>query len=349
MPAPSAHDVDGRTLAEAYDVALLDLDGVVYIGSTPVEHAAEALKRVRAGGMGLAFVTNNASRPPAAVAAHLTDIGVTAFETEVITSAQAAARLLAEDLPAGAKVLVVGGEGLNVALREQGLTPVGSLDEDPVAVVQGFAPGVDWRALAEAAYAVQRGLPWVASNLDRTIPTACGLAPGNGMLVEAVQVAVGRAPVAAGKPEPPMHREAVLRSGASRPLVVGDRLDTDIEGAFRAGVDSLLVLTGVTGPEELVFAPAEHRPTYVGYDLRSLHERPGALDVAAGQRTCGEWSAAVESNRLVMWHEQSKGGHPDGLDALRAACGAVWSAGPDGLDRQSVVDALSAAQPLNCS
>nr|WP_216853857.1 HAD-IIA family hydrolase [Phytoactinopolyspora halotolerans] len=338
------------TLAQMYDVALLDLDGVVYVGSKPVEHAADALHGARADGMRLAFVTNNASRPPFVVAEHLTEIGVTAFDNEVITSAQAAARLLAERLPEGSRVLVVGGEGLAVALREQGLTPVLSLEEAPEAVVQGFAPTVDWRALAEATYAVRQGLLWVASNLDRTIPTARGIAPGNGTLVEAVRVASGRDPIAAGKPEPPMHREAVLRTGADRPLVVGDRLDTDIEGACRGGVDSLLVMTGVCTPEELLFAPPEHRPTYLGGDLRALHEPPDRLAVAAGSTRSGSWEAAVEDAALKLRRRSDDAEHGgadhedagrDGVDALRAACGAVWAAGTEHVDRGSVAEVIA--------
>ncbi|MGH8826024.1 MAG: HAD-IIA family hydrolase, partial [Jiangellaceae bacterium] len=265
------------SLARSYDVALLDLDGVVYVGAEPVAHAPESLRAARVAGMHLAFVTNNAARTPEVVAEHLTSIGVNASSDEVVTSAQAAARVLDELLPAGSRVLVVGGDGLVAALAERGLTPVTSADADPAAVVQGFAPDVSWRLLAEGSYAVAAGLPWVASNVDRTIPTARGRAPGNGALVDAVRAATGREPVVAGKPEPPMHRETVLRTGARHPLVVGDRLDTDIEGANRAGVDSLLVFTGVTDPAELISAPPLLRPTYIGLDLRALAAEPESL------------------------------------------------------------------------
>ncbi|AYY15524.1 HAD-IIA family hydrolase [Actinobacteria bacterium YIM 96077] len=318
-----------------YDVALLDLDGVVYVGEAPVEHAAQALREARARDMRLAFVTNNASRTPAIVAAHLTRIGIHASEQEVVTSAQAAARLLAEQLPRDARVLVVGGAGLHEAVRERGLAPVTSLEEDTQAVVQGFSPDVDWRALAEGAYAVARGLPWVASNIDRTIPTARGVAPGNGALVDAVRAATGRDPVVAGKPEPPMHREAMVRTGAHRPLVVGDRLDTDIDGARRAGSDSLLVLTGVTSPEELVMAPPQLRPTYVGADLRALHQQAPQLGVEPGRDQCGGWTATIEAGTMHLHRSAVDGTDTDevpefgtsgvDLDALRAVCGAAWA------------------------
>nr|WP_233507462.1 HAD-IIA family hydrolase [Jiangella anatolica] len=362
-----------QPLTQTYDVALLDLDGVVYVGAHPVPHAPEALQRARADGMRLAFVTNNASRPPERVAGHLTEIGVEARPDEVVTSAQAAARLLAERLPSGSKVLVVGGEGLEVALREQDLVPVSGADDGPVAVVQGFSPQVGWPLLAEGTYAVASGLPWIATNTDPVVPTDRGRAPGNGTLVDAIRTATGREPVVAGKPEPPMHREAMLRSGATRPLVVGDRLDTDIEGANAAEVDSLLVLTGVTDPIDLVMAPPQLRPTYVGLDLRALQLLPEVLTVRAGEATAGDWHAVIDDGRLRLTRDAAGdggGGEPgaggpapgvdDGeLDALRAACGAVWAAadsaapagttGGEAVDRASIQAALDAARITRAS
>ncbi|WP_436789436.1 HAD-IIA family hydrolase [Yinghuangia sp. YIM S10712] len=323
---PRGDDVGGLSEpvvpAEAYDVALLDLDGVVYTGQRAVPHAPEALERARAAGMTLAFVTNNASRTPEAVAAHLTEIGVPAGPTDVVTSAQAAARLVAERFPAGSPVLAVGGEGLVEALRERGLVPVVSAADEPVAVVQGFAPGVGWALLAEASYAVGAGAPWIASNLDLTIPTERGIAPGNGALVGVVRAATGAEPVVAGKPELPLHRESMLRTGAKRPLVVGDRLDTDIEGAVAGGVDSLLVMTGVTDVRALLAAPAQSRPTYVAADLRALlGPLPRAVPGAGGGWVCGGWCARVDGDGP----ELSGGG--DAYDGLRAVCAAVWDAG----------------------
>src|SRR5215470_6632364 len=143
--------------ASRYDVALLDLDGVVYLGRHPIPGAAEALGKAAASGMRPAFVTNNASRTPAAVAAQLTALGVPAGAQDVITSAQAAARLLTERLPPGAPVLVVGGIGLRVAVRERGLRPVSVASECPAAVVQGYTPGLTYELLAEGALAVAAG------------------------------------------------------------------------------------------------------------------------------------------------------------------------------------------------
>lgn len=313
-----------RPLCEFYDVALLDLDGVVYVGENAVPTAPAALAKAASAGLRLAFVTNNASRTPASVAAHLTELEVPATAEQVVTSAQAAATLVAELVPVGAAVLVVGGEGLHAALRERALVPVLSADDEPMAVVQGFSPDVGWRQLTEAVLALRRDIPWIACNLDLTIPTPRGRAPGNGTLVNVVRAASGREPVVAGKPELPLHAEAVRRTGARNPLVVGDRLDTDIEGAVRAGTPSLLVLTGVTGARELLDAPVGMRPTFVSADLDGLlqsHETPVLQGATWSFRG---WSARVEKSSV----EVSGVGEP--VDALRVACAAAWSIEPTG-------------------
>ncbi|MGW2295922.1 HAD hydrolase-like protein [Streptomyces violaceorubidus] len=313
----------GRALHEAYDTALLDLDGVVYAGGHAIAHAVDSLAAARDGGMRLAYVTNNALRTPDAVAAHLTELGIPTGAEDVITSAQAVARLIAEQLPSGARVLVIGGEGLRVALRERGLEPVESAEDDPAAVVQGFGgPELPWGRFAEACYAIARGVPWYASNTDLTIPGARGIAPGNGAAVEVVRIATGAEPQVAGKPLPPMHRETILRTGARRPLVVGDRLDTDIEGAFNGEVDSLLVLTGVTDGAQLLAAPPQHRPTYVDADLRGLLTgQPDVTGDAEGGFGCGGWTAKAGGERLEL------DGDGAALDGLRALCAAAWTAG----------------------
>ncbi|MDT9686446.1 HAD-IIA family hydrolase [Streptomyces sp. TRM76323] len=322
----SAPGGSATALSAAYDTALLDLDGVVYAGGEAIPHAVEALGEARADGMHLAYVTNNALRTPDAVAAHLTELGVPAEPDDVITSAQAVARLVADQLPQGARVLVIGGEGLRVALRERGLVPVESADDDPAAVVQGYGgPELPWGRFAEASYAIARGLPWYASNTDLTIPGARGIAPGNGAAVEVVRIATGAEPQVAGKPLPPMHRETILRTGARRPLVVGDRLDTDIEGAYNGGVDSLLVLTGVTAPAELLAARPEHRPTYVDADLRGLLTGQPEVTGAPGDGfRCGGWTAVADGDALAL------DGSGEPMDGLRALCAAAWSRAGDG-------------------
>ncbi|NJP69053.1 HAD hydrolase-like protein [Streptomyces spiramenti] len=326
-------------LAERHDTALLDLDGVVYVGGAAVEHAVPSLLTAARGGMRLAYVTNNAARTPEVVAAHLAELGLPAVPSEVVTSAQAVARLVSEAVPAGSRVLYAGAEGLRSALAERGLVPVESADEEPVAVVQGYGgPELPWGRLVEAALAVGRGLPWFASNTDLTIPTPRGVGPGNGAAVEVVRIGSGgtREPVVAGKPQPPMHRESVIRTGARTPLVVGDRLDTDIEGAHNGGVDSLLVLTGVTDAAALVAAPPHHRPTYVAADLRGLLAPiPGPVDEGGAWR-CGGMRAAVDGGTLVLT------GRGQPLDGLRALCAAAWSTSPDGPSGLDAAEAVAA-------
>ncbi|MFF3399624.1 HAD-IIA family hydrolase [Streptomyces sp. NPDC002659] len=326
----------GTALSEAYDTALLDLDGVVYAGGEAIAHAVDSLLTAREGGMHLAYVTNNALRPPEAVAEHITELGVPTDAADVINSAQAVARLISEQVPAGSRVLVIGGEGLRVALRERGLEPVESADDDPAAVVQGYGgPDLTWGRFAEACYAIVRGVPWFASNTDLTIPSARGIAPGNGAAVEVVRIATGAEPQVAGKPLPPMHKETILRTGARRPLVVGDRLDTDIEGAFNGGVDSLLVLTGVTDGAQLLAAPPEHRPTYVDADLRGMLTGQPEVAETDGGFVCGGWTASVRDGALALDGE----GEP--LDGLRALCAAAWTQAGDGVCTLDAGKALS--------
>lgn len=318
--------VDGsdRPLAERHDVALLDLDGVLYVGPDAVPGTPDAVAAAVRAGLRPAFVTNNASRTPATVAAHLSELGIPATEDDVVTSAQAAATLVAAAVPPGASVLVVGGEGLRAALTERGLRPTASAD-GAAAVVQGFAPEVTWTLLAEGAYAVRAGLPWVASNLDATVPTPRGIAPGNGALVDLVARVTGRRPdAAAGKPETPLHEEAVRRTGARDPLVVGDRLDTDIEGAVRAGVPSLLVMTGVARPRDLLTATEQCRPTYVARGLADglLEPHPAVRSQPDGGWTCGGWTARRRQDDLELT------GAGDALDGLRAAAVATWAGEP---------------------
>jgi glycerol-1-phosphatase len=306
---------------EVYDLALLDLDGVVYVGPDAVPGAPEALDAVRAEGLKLAYVTNNASRPPETVADHLTELGVPARPDEVVTSAQAAAAILAKRLPRGGRVLVVGGEGLYRALTEAGLEPVGSMADHPLAVTQGFGPDVGWRLLAEGTRAVRAGLPWIATNRDLTVPTPYGPAPGNGTLVNAVATAAEAEPEVAGKPQPPLFQEAARRYGSTKPLVIGDRLDTDLEGARAAGMDGLLVLTGVTTATVALTAEPARRPHLISRDLRGLLEpHPEPERDADGVWRCRDAAVRVDSGRDVAVHAAGA----DPIDLLRAACAAVW-------------------------
>ena len=316
-------------LDQVFDVALLDLDGVVYRGHDPVPHAAEALARARHAGMRLSFVTNNALRPPDEVARRIAAVGVEADPKDVATSAQAAARLLAERLPSGAKVLVAGGEGLRLAVRERGLVPVSRADESPAAVVSGYDPELDYARLSEAVLAIFAGALWIASNTDATVPTERGLLPGAGALVAFIAAATKVTPQVAGKPQRALHEEAASRSGAIRPLVVGDRLDTDIEGANAVGAPSLLVLTGIATLEELVTAAPHARPTFLADDLRGLLRPATGVTVAGTSARCGGWQCEQQDG-VLSWSGSAVEGD-DGLDAFRAGVALAWSLADEGL------------------
>ncbi len=256
--------------ARAYDVLLLDLDGTVYLGGQVIEHAPPVLAAVAELGVRNMFVTNNASRSPAEVAVALTDMGMPATAADVLTSPQAAATMLADSHPAGSPVLIIGAAALADAVTAVGLRSVTEAAERPVALVQGHSPDTGWRQLAEGCIALRAGVDWVACNVDSTLPSDRGLLPGNGSMVAALVTATGRRPRVAGKPNRPLLDEAVRRAGAQAPLVVGDRLDTDIEAGITAGLPSLLVLTGVSTAADLLAAAPECRPTLLALDLRGL-------------------------------------------------------------------------------
>lgn len=307
------------TLLSGYDGLLLDLDGVVYVGPAAVPHAVASLTQASEH-VSTGYVTNNASRPAAAVAEHLRGLGLDLQDDQVVTSAQVAAAIVRRRLGAGARVLAVGGPGVGVSLRAAGLDVVASADDGPQAVVQGYGPEVGWTDLAEVAHAVNAGAWWVATNRDLTIPTARGIAPGNGTLVAAVRAAVDVDPDVAGKPEPVAFTESARAIGSTHPLVVGDRIDTDIEGAVAAGADALLVLTGVHHLPDLVDLGPASRPTHVGHDLRALHAPPLLVEVGDDEATCG-----AERVRLAAGVVDPVGSAGDRLAAAWAGLRLVWA------------------------
>ncbi|MGY2077421.1 HAD-IIA family hydrolase [Blastococcus sp. SYSU DS0828] len=321
--------------ARLYDVALLDLDGVVYVGPDAVPGVPAALAGARAAGMRLGFVTNNAARTPEQVAAHLTELGVPAGASDVITSSQAAATVVAGLLDPAARVLPVGGPGVAAALEAAGLTVVASADDHPEAVVQGYGREVGWAQLAEAVVAVRNGARHIATNADASIPSPRGPLPGNGAMVAVVRQVTGCEPLVTGKPDPAMHAECVRRTAAERPLVVGDRLDTDIEGARRAGAASLLVFSGVTDPATLLAAGPDHRPDLLAADAAGmLHAHP-AVTVEGRTWRCGGWTVqraeggdALELRGPDAGPPQRGAAASDDLDGLRALCVAHWAAHP---------------------
>jgi len=304
-------------LDESYDLAMLDLDGVVYIGPDAVPGAPAHIAAARTAGMRVAFITNNAARTPRTVSEQLRELGVEAEEADVVTSAQAAARVLVDRLGEGGRVAVLGADGLEQAVVEAGLVPV-HVEDEADAVVTGYGPDVRWRHIMRAAVRIRDGLWWVAANTDMTIPTAFGVAPGHGVLVETVRRFSGVEPVVAGKPARPLLDETVRRCGGTRPLMVGDRLDTDIAGAQVAGVDSLLVMTGVTGLAELIAAEPDERPTYIAADLGGLAGRHPVPEVRDEEVGLGGWRARIVDGGLRV----DGAGGPD--DWWRVVAVAGW-------------------------
>jgi glycerol 3-phosphatase-2 len=319
MPQPTPLD--------GIDLILADLDGVIYTGPHAIPYAVESINSAAAR-IQVGYITNNASRTAASVAEHLTSLGLNVAENDVVTSPQAAVKLLADLVPAGSTILVIGGAGLVDVVTKAGFCATDSADDNPAAVVQGFAQEVGWKQLAEASFAIQRGgIPWVATNTDWTIPVERGIAPGNGTLVSAVHTATGILPVVAGKPEVAIFHQAVSRFGASSPLFIGDRLDTDILGANRAGIPSVMVLTGVDHAKQVIAAGAELRPRFLLQDLRGLSEPYPVVE--AGEDSDGSVITKVgdaivrrRAQRIIVEHAGESG-----IDLLRAGAAAVWTSG----------------------
>lgn len=306
-------------LAQQYDCLLLDLDGTVFRGHEPTVGAVETLADIESR---ILFVTNNASRSAAQVADHLCDLGFAASPADVVTSAQSAARLLAEQLPSGAKVLVIGTDSLAGEVSGVGLEPVREWSEEPVAVVQGHSPETGWQNLAEAALAIRSGALWIAANVDKTLPSERGLLPGNGSMVAALRTATDTEPQVAGKPAPALMADALSRGNFDTPLVVGDRLDTDIAGANAAQLPSLMVLCGVNSAADAVWATADERPVFLAEDLRALTAQD-ADTLRIGPHA--GWQAEVTDDAITVTTTGSDPG--DSLSALRTVAAAVWAAG----------------------
>ena len=304
-----------KPIAQQYDCLLLDLDGTVFRGAQPTHGAVQSLAEVHSRKL---FVTNNASRSADEVAAHLRKLGFTATGEDVVTSAQSAAHLLAGELPPDSRVLIVGTESLANEVAAVGLRPVRRWEDNPVAVVQGLSMTIGWSDLAEAALAIRAGALWVAANVDPTLPTERGLLPGNGSLVAALRTATGAEPKIAGKPAPTLLTDAVARGDFHAPLVIGDRLDTDIEGANAAKLPSLMVLSGVSTARDAVYAEPVQRPTYIGHDLRSLHQ-DGRL-LAVGPQP--GWRVDVGDEAVTVSANGDRQG--DDLSIVRAVASAVW-------------------------
>lgn len=320
MPSRAAAPASsGDVVVAGYDALFLDLDGVIFVGTKPVRYAHESVDRARAEfGKTIRFITNNASRPPQGTVEVLEAVGVSAQIDEIVSSAQIAAAYLREHLEPGAQVLVVGGQGLIDALKVENLKPVSELTNETVAIVQGFDPGVSWRDLATASFAVERGLLWVGTNPDMTIPTGRGIAPGNGSLIQAVSNATGKTPVIMGKPFPTGIHIAAQQCNARSPIMIGDRLDTDIEAGVAAGIDTALVMTGVTNVADLCTAPEHQRPTFVLSDLRGLFGIYRHPEHDGQQVKSGGWVVQLGKGGPQIVNQGDSA--IDGIRALATAC-----------------------------
>jgi glycerol 3-phosphatase-2 len=311
-----------EALAGAYDLALLDLDGVVYLLSQPIPEAAATIAALPGLDCEPVFVTNNASRSPETVAGALRGMDIPAQPGEVLTSAQVVASGILERIGKGGKVLVSGSTALRAAVADAGL----ALEDDPKAaqaVAFGLTPETTWRSLADATIAVRNGAFWATSNVDATLPTPDGPLPGTGALVGAMTIALGKGPdLVAGKPEQPIYRAALARKPGGRAIMVGDRPDSDIEGANRAGIDSILVFTGVASPRQALALPPEQRPTYLGWSLAALtepHPEPDWND-AVDRIACGGWTASLDGADIRLSGQGAE------LDAWRVLCELSWAA-----------------------
>jgi HAD superfamily hydrolase (TIGR01450 family) len=303
-----------------FDVLLADLDGVVYEGTRAISGAPEAISELSKAGVSIGYVTNNSSRRPEAIAEQLAGFGVIVSPEDIIGSGKTGVELLATLIPAGSKVLVVGGEGLRARVLEGGFEIAASSEDKPAGVIQGFAPDVSWKDLAEAAYSIQNGAKWVATNQDWTLPQEKGMAPGNGTLVSAVHTAVGELPLVAGKPEAAIFNSAVKHFQAKSPLFIGDRIDTDITGANRAGIASVLVMTGVSTRKEVLGIKAEGRPNFIIGSMAELLKPYDEPKKTKRGFSCKGVEVELLGNRVMVSQ-----GDPRSIGALRAACAVVYA------------------------
>ncbi|OFP64648.1 HAD family hydrolase [Corynebacterium sp. HMSC074C01] len=303
------------SILKTHDSLLLDLDGTVWEGGQALQCVVDV---VNSCGIPAVYVTNNASRSPQTVAGMLGEIGLETDAQHVVTSAQAVVKIAREELPAGAKVLVIGADSFRSLAREAGFDVVHSADDKPAAVLQGMDKSVGWEQLSEGALAISHGAKFFASNLDTSLPTERGMAVGNGSLVAAIVSTTGVEPISAGKPEPAMFTQAAKLVGSTKPLAVGDRLDTDIVGGNNAAMDTFHVLTGVSRELALIEATAEERPDFIGagfheLSLSAAQARPGSQ---------GGFRARFDGYDIVLQGGNEKS---TSIEALRTVLEVAWA------------------------
>ncbi len=244
---------------KSYKGYLIDLDGTMYRGTEQIAEAAGFINDLRKRDIPYLFVTNNSSRTPAQVADKLRSIGISTEDDQVFTTSMATANYIAEQKK-GASVYVVGEEGIIEALKEKGMKLV---DEHPDYLVMGIDRGVNYEKLSKACLAVRNGAVFISTNGDIAIPTEQGLLPGNGSLTSVVSVSTQVQPIFIGKPESVIVEQALRVLGVPKEetIMVGDNYDTDILAGINAGIDTLLVHTGVTTKERL--KQYKEQPTHV--------------------------------------------------------------------------------------
>lgn len=312
-----------KRLIDDYDAALFDLDGVVYLGMEPVVGAVDGIAMLRKLDKKVGFVTNNSARFPQTVVDHLVALGIPCTLEDVITSTQASIRMMRREIHDGARILVCGSPALATQLAEAGYQIVETWQEKPDAVIIGYYPKITWPRLDQAAIAIANGAKWFASNTDSTRPTAEGTVPGAGAIVAAVGLCVpDQQPMVAGKPYAPLLDLTVERLSAKAPIFVGDRLDTDIEGAVGVGMDSFLVFTGTHGKRDLIEAVQAQRPTWIGADIRSMCQAPRQANLSGNTARCGCEEVQLIDGKLVL--KTNPTGLEAQLDALWAGTQLAW-------------------------
>lgn len=250
-------------------VLVIDADGVLWHGRQPLPGVPAFFDFLRARNIRFVIATNNSARPASEIVERLAHFGTAITDSQVLTSAEATALYLPHIAPRSSRVLVIGGEGITNELTRAGFNIV---EKDAHVVVVGIDWTLTYDKLKRAALEIRRGAKFVGTNADKTFPTEEGLVPGTGSIIAALQTATDIAPIIIGKPERAMFNIALEKMGAAREsaAVLGDRLDTDIEGAQRAGLKSILVLTGVTSRESLAQSPIQ--PDWVAENLDALRE-----------------------------------------------------------------------------
>lgn len=305
------------SVAHAYDAALLDLDGTIYEGGAAIPNALEGLTEA---GLPMVFITNNASRAPQTVADQLNSLGYDVKAEDVMTSAQAAIEMAADIIEPGSNVYVLGAEAFKDLAREAGYTVVDSADDEPAAVFHGLNREMTWKQMSEAALSISRGARYLASNLDTTLPSERGFQVGNGAIAAAITTTTGVEPLSAGKPKPPMFIKAAERIGSSKPLAIGDRLDTDIAGGNAAQIDTFMVVTGVSTHMDVVTAAPEFRPSLIGADMLALNRE---IDTARPGPQAGFSARYDETDSSVIVLSGGNADDPRLADPKEAAVAAL--------------------------